>query len=199
VVLEIFELIVALCSAGYLILDPTFIDEMSCVMPSQPDWLGGRKCDAALNLTCQATLDNPNQNTTSFDDFGVACLSIFQSITLEGWAFIGYHVMNSVSDWAVIYFVLLVIWGTFFFMNLFLAAIQGVYVVVHEEEKQHESLLVRLLFSFPSTHRIEGKKMSPIGTSYEEATQAPSWMLGALCTLAKTARGARSSSQVLVL
>jgi hypothetical protein len=201
---------------------------MTCVLPSQPAWLGGRSCNVEANLTCQWTPDNPNHNTTSFDDFGtgfdasmtlwhwlleinssfffsgVACLSIFQSVTLEGWAFIAYHVMNSVSDFAVIYFVLLVIWGTFFFMNLFLASIQGVYAVVHEEEKQHESVMVHCpIYHFKSWFkmklRLTGGCGGLVGSNHEKATSTSRGLLGALYEMAQATRRDRSTPRLLVL
>lgn len=65
-----------------------------------------------------------NWGFTGFDHFGQALLTIFQSITMEGWTDVMYTQMDATGDaFAVIYFVSLVVLGSFFLLNLTLAVI----------------------------------------------------------------------------
>lgn len=54
---------------------------------------------------------------------GVAILSIFRVITLEGWTVVMYNYLDSSGIVAAIFFPSLVIIGSFFLLNLFLAVI----------------------------------------------------------------------------
>jgi voltage-dependent calcium channel L type alpha-1D len=44
------------------------------------------------NITCKGNWEGPNNGITNFDNFGLAMLTVFQCITLEGWTEIMYHV-----------------------------------------------------------------------------------------------------------
>ena len=58
----------------------------------------------------------------SFDNLGMAVFTIFQVITLEGWTNVMYNLQDNSSPWvAFIYFFLLVVFGSFFILNYFLA------------------------------------------------------------------------------
>jgi hypothetical protein len=50
-------------------------------------------------------------------------LAIFRVITLEGWTGYMYNYLDSSGPVACIYFPILVVMGSFFFLNLFLAVI----------------------------------------------------------------------------
>ena len=52
-----------------------------------------------------------------------AWLTIFQCISLEGWTEVMYNVSDAVSPWGWIYFVLMIILGAFFAVNLALAVL----------------------------------------------------------------------------
>lgn len=94
----------------------------------------------------------PNNGITNFDNFGLAMLTVFQCITLEGWTDILYWVppppftihfirmltshFHSIliyiqmqdstgSTWQWGYFVSMVILGAFFVMNLILGVLSG--------------------------------------------------------------------------
>ncbi len=58
-----------------------------------------------------------------FDNIGVAILSIFRVMTLEGWTTVMYNYLDVSGIIAAIFFPLLVITGSFFLLNLFLAVI----------------------------------------------------------------------------
>jgi voltage-dependent calcium channel L type alpha-1D len=67
-----------------------------------------------------------NDGITNFDNFGLAMLTVFQCITLEGWTTVMYHVNDALGKWYPwIYFVSLVILGSFFVLNLVLGVLSG--------------------------------------------------------------------------
>ncbi|KAI1303751.1 Voltage-dependent T-type calcium channel subunit alpha-1H [Halotydeus destructor] len=72
---------------------------------------------------CRAGPDNPFQGTISFDNVGMAWTAIFLVISLEGWTEIMYYVQDAHSFWDWIYFVLLIVIGSFFMINLCLVVI----------------------------------------------------------------------------
>jgi len=82
---------------------------------------------------------NPNGGVTSFDDIGHAFLSIFVAITLEGWVDVMYMVQDSYSD-AVssIYFVLMVLLGSLFVLNLALAVVADEYDAQGDDEEDED-------------------------------------------------------------
>ncbi|PAV82025.1 hypothetical protein WR25_22237 [Diploscapter pachys] len=72
---------------------------------------------------CQVEERNPFQGSVSFDNIGFAWISIFLVISLEGWTDIMYYVQDAHSFWNWIYFVLLIVIGAFFMINLCLVVI----------------------------------------------------------------------------
>ncbi|XP_074649472.1 voltage-dependent T-type calcium channel subunit alpha-1H-like [Tubulanus polymorphus] len=73
--------------------------------------------------TCQPGDKNPFQGAISFDNIGLAWVAIFQVISLEGWVDIMYYVQDAHTFWDWIYFVLLIVIGSFFMINLCLVVI----------------------------------------------------------------------------
>ena len=59
----------------------------------------------------------------SFDNILVAIIQVFRVMTLEGWTSVMYNYYDSSGLIAVFFFPLLVVIGTFFILNLFLAVI----------------------------------------------------------------------------
>jgi hypothetical protein len=71
----------------------------------------------------------------NFDHMGHAFLTIFQSITMEGWVDIMYQVMDSCGAVAgALYWVVLILFGAFFLMNLMLAVIWDNFAAAKEAE-----------------------------------------------------------------
>lgn len=59
-----------------------------------------------------------------FDHLPIALITIFQMITLEGWTKIMYNLMDSNIQWmAIIFSVMLIVFGSFFLLNLILAVL----------------------------------------------------------------------------
>ncbi|CAJ0954197.1 unnamed protein product, partial [Mesorhabditis belari] len=72
---------------------------------------------------CEVEHRNPFQGSVSFDNIGFAWVAIFLVISLEGWTDIMYYVQDAHSFWNWIYFVLLIVIGAFFMINLCLVVI----------------------------------------------------------------------------
>ena len=86
-------------------------------------------------------VDSLNFGYTNFDSFGNAILSIFQSITGEGWVDIMYQVQNSYGGtFAAVYFVVMIVFGSFFLLNLTLAVIWDEF----EKNKDENATMQRL-------------------------------------------------------
>ncbi|KAJ8957404.1 hypothetical protein NQ318_004884, partial [Aromia moschata] len=90
--------------------------------------------------TCSDKNQNPFQDTISFDNIGLAWIAIFLVISLEGWTEIMYYVQDGHSFWDWIYFVLLIVIGSFFMINLCLVVIATQF----SETKKREMERMRL-------------------------------------------------------
>lgn len=75
---------------------------------------------------CKPYWRGPCYGITNFDNFGLAMLTVFQCITNEGWTQVMYWMNDSVGNsWPWIYFISMVILGSFFVMNLVLGVLSG--------------------------------------------------------------------------
>uniref|UniRef100_A0A1I8GT10 Voltage-dependent L-type calcium channel subunit alpha n=1 Tax=Macrostomum lignano TaxID=282301 RepID=A0A1I8GT10_9PLAT len=79
----------------------------------------------------------PNSGITNFDNIGLAMLTVFQCITMEGWTDVMYYVTDSIGpEFAWVYFVSLIILGSFFVMNLVLGVLSGEFSKERERQKK---------------------------------------------------------------
>lgn len=63
---------------------------------------GAYNCSNEEGYECRLGWEGPNNGITNFDNFGLAMLTVFQCITLEGWTNVMYNVsigMISISIW----------------------------------------------------------------------------------------------------
>jgi len=82
---------------------------------------------------------NPAYGVTSFDDIGHAFLSIFVAITLEGWVDVMYNIQDAYSDpVSTIFFLLLILLGSLFVLNLALAVVADEYDAQAPEEDEED-------------------------------------------------------------
>ncbi|XP_068565531.1 voltage-dependent T-type calcium channel subunit alpha-1I-like [Cebidichthys violaceus] len=88
---------------------------------------------------CHTGHGNPHKGAINFDNIAYAWIVIFQVITLEGWVEIMYYVMDAHSFYNFIYFILLIIIGSFFMINLCLVVIATQF----SETKQREHQLMQ--------------------------------------------------------
>ncbi|CAB0032233.1 unnamed protein product [Trichogramma brassicae] len=78
----------------------------------------------------------PNYGISNFDNFGLAMLTVFQCVTLEGWTDVLYSIQDAMGNsWEWTYFVSLVILGAFFVMNLILGVLSGEFSKEREKAK----------------------------------------------------------------
>uniref|UniRef100_A0A8C7Z4D2 Voltage-dependent L-type calcium channel subunit alpha n=1 Tax=Oryzias sinensis TaxID=183150 RepID=A0A8C7Z4D2_9TELE len=95
----------------------------------------GRQCP--INGTeCREGWHGPNNGITNFDNFLFAMLTVFQCITMEGWTDVLYW-MNDAMGFELpwVYFVSLVIFGSFFVLNLVLGVLSGEFSKEREKAK----------------------------------------------------------------
>ena len=81
----------------------------------------------------------PNHDITSFDNILGAWLAIFQCISLEGWVDIMYWTQDAVSEWSSWYFVVMIIIGSFFAINLALAVLYVSFTTERKTDKEQHS------------------------------------------------------------
>nr|XP_014342129.1 PREDICTED: voltage-dependent L-type calcium channel subunit alpha-1D [Latimeria chalumnae] len=94
----------------------------------------GRQCPNETN--CKSGWAGPNGGITNFDNFAFAMLTVFQCITMEGWTDVLYWVNDAIGcEWPWIYFVSLIILGSFFVLNLVLGVLSGEFSKEREKAK----------------------------------------------------------------
>ncbi|XP_062840951.1 voltage-dependent P/Q-type calcium channel subunit alpha-1A isoform X4 [Trichomycterus rosablanca] len=95
--------------------------------------------------TCTRYWLGPNYGITQFDNILFAVLTVFQCITMEGWTDLLYYSNDaSGSAWNWMYFVPLIIIGSFFMLNLVLGVLSGEFAKERERvENRSEFLKLR--------------------------------------------------------
>eukprot|EP00945_MAST-04E_sp_MAST-4E-sp1_P008438 g8438.t1 len=147
--------------------DSPWIESQPCFWPSDasdervcslPDSSGDYECPN--HLACGSAYDsfgNPrfrdpramrqadfvegrNFGFTNFDNFINAFVTIFQCITMEGWVDVMYQLMDGHNGvFAAVYFTFLILFGSFFLLNLTLAVLWEQFDRTQEEENQRKS------------------------------------------------------------
>ncbi|XP_077956407.1 voltage-dependent L-type calcium channel subunit alpha-1C isoform X10 [Gasterosteus aculeatus] len=103
--------------------------------PCAPDGAFGRHCKHN-GTVCRVGWEGPNDGITNFDNFAFAMLTVFQCITMEGWTDVLYWVNDAVGyKWPWVYFVTLIIIGSFFVLNLVLGVLSGEFSKEREKAK----------------------------------------------------------------
>ncbi|XP_076838432.1 voltage-dependent P/Q-type calcium channel subunit alpha-1A isoform X3 [Brachyhypopomus gauderio] len=95
--------------------------------------------------TCKGYWLGPNYGITQFDNILFAVLTVFQCITMEGWTDLLYYSNDaSGSAWNWMYFIPLIIIGSFFMLNLVLGVLSGEFAKERERvENRSEFLKLR--------------------------------------------------------
>ena len=84
---------------------------------------------------------NPGDGWLSFDHIWVAMLTLFVGISLEGWTASMYHTMDATTNFALIFWLILILLGSYFLMNLTLLIIAETFnSTVVEKGKQRDAL-----------------------------------------------------------
>ncbi|XP_051905102.1 voltage-dependent T-type calcium channel subunit alpha-1H isoform X1 [Hippocampus zosterae] len=131
--------------------------------------VGGASVNGCVNWNqyynvCRPGERNPHKGAVNFDNIGYAWIAIFQVITLEGWVDIMYYVMDAHSFYNFIYFILLIIVGSFFMINLCLVVIATQF----SETKQRENALMREQRARYMSNDSTLASYSEPGSCYEE-------------------------------
>ncbi|MBN3318990.1 CAC1C protein, partial [Atractosteus spatula] len=102
--------------------------------PCAPDTAHGRHCKNSTK--CEPGWVGPNEGITNFDNFAFAMLTVFQCITMEGWTEVLYWMQDAMGyELPWVYFVSLVIFGSFFVLNLVLGVLSGEFSKEREKAK----------------------------------------------------------------
>uniref|UniRef100_A0AAR2LCI8 Voltage-dependent P/Q-type calcium channel subunit alpha-1A n=1 Tax=Pygocentrus nattereri TaxID=42514 RepID=A0AAR2LCI8_PYGNA len=117
-------------------------DEISDEQPCG-DELPARVCPEGTY--CNGSWIGPNHGITQFDNILFAVLTVFQCITMEGWTDMLYYSNDALgSAWNWLYFVPLIIIGSFFMLNLVLGVLSGEFAKERERvENRREFLKLR--------------------------------------------------------
>ncbi|XP_077274836.1 calcium voltage-gated channel subunit cacophony isoform X13 [Temnothorax americanus] len=102
---------------------------------------GAHVCNANIS-TCLERWEGPNSGITSFDNIGFAMLTVFQCITMEGWTAILYWTNDAIgSTYNWIYFIPLIVLGSFFMLNLVLGVLSGEFAKEREKVENRQTFL----------------------------------------------------------
>uniref|UniRef100_H3DC93 Voltage-dependent L-type calcium channel subunit alpha n=1 Tax=Tetraodon nigroviridis TaxID=99883 RepID=H3DC93_TETNG len=95
----------------------------------------GRRC--TINSSeCRPGWEGPNNGITHFDNIGFAMLTVYQCITMEGWTKVLYWVNDAIgNEWPWLYFVPLILLGSFFVLNLVLGVLSGEFTKEREKAR----------------------------------------------------------------
>uniref|UniRef100_A0A3Q0SV45 Voltage-dependent N-type calcium channel subunit alpha n=1 Tax=Amphilophus citrinellus TaxID=61819 RepID=A0A3Q0SV45_AMPCI len=115
---------------------------------SDIDWPCGSQPPARIcppGSECKVYWTGPNFGITNFDNILFAVLTVFQCITMEGWVDILYNTNDVAGNtWNWLYFIPLIIIGSFFMLNLVLGVLSGEFAKERERvEKRQEFLKLR--------------------------------------------------------
>uniref|UniRef100_A0A672IF76 Voltage-dependent L-type calcium channel subunit alpha n=1 Tax=Salarias fasciatus TaxID=181472 RepID=A0A672IF76_SALFA len=95
----------------------------------------GRRC-IINGSECRDGWEGPNNGITHFDNIGFAMLTVYQCITMEGWTKVLYWVNDAIgNEWPWIYFVPLILVGSFFVLNLVLGVLSGEFTKEREKAR----------------------------------------------------------------
>uniref|UniRef100_A0A7N6BXG7 Voltage-dependent L-type calcium channel subunit alpha n=1 Tax=Anabas testudineus TaxID=64144 RepID=A0A7N6BXG7_ANATE len=117
----------------------------------------GRRC-MINGSECRPGWEGPNNGITHFDNIGFAMLTVYQCITMEGWTKVLYWVNDAIgNEWPWLYFVPLILVGSFFVLNLVLGVLSGVYQREREVNKPPRLLPLTSDSDTDSLYDLEGK------------------------------------------
>uniref|UniRef100_A0A8C9TBW9 Calcium voltage-gated channel subunit alpha1 E n=1 Tax=Scleropages formosus TaxID=113540 RepID=A0A8C9TBW9_SCLFO len=101
---------------------------------------GNRKCPEQYN--CSSVWIGPNDGITQFDNILFAVLTVFQCITMEGWTPVLYNTNDALGpSWNWLYFIPLIIIGSFFVLNLVLGVLSGEFAKERERVENRRAFM----------------------------------------------------------
>ncbi|XP_024859674.1 voltage-dependent R-type calcium channel subunit alpha-1E isoform X3 [Kryptolebias marmoratus] len=101
---------------------------------------GVRQCPAKYD--CSERWIGPNDGITQFDNILFAVLTVFQCITMEGWTTVLYNTNDALGPtWNWLYFIPLIIIGSFFVLNLVLGVLSGEFAKERERVENRRAFM----------------------------------------------------------
>ncbi|XP_055360011.1 voltage-dependent R-type calcium channel subunit alpha-1E-like isoform X2 [Betta splendens] len=101
---------------------------------------GVRRCPEKYD--CNDTWIGPNDGITQFDNILFAVLTVFQCITMEGWTAVLYNTNDALGvTWNWMYFIPLIIIGSFFVLNLVLGVLSGEFAKERERVENRRAFM----------------------------------------------------------
>uniref|UniRef100_A0A8C7YVF7 Calcium channel, voltage-dependent, R type, alpha 1E subunit a n=1 Tax=Oryzias sinensis TaxID=183150 RepID=A0A8C7YVF7_9TELE len=101
---------------------------------------GVRQCPSGY--TCNRSWIGPNDGITQFDNILFAVLTVFQCITMEGWTTVLYNTNDALGPtWNWLYFIPLIIIGSFFVLNLVLGVLSGEFAKERERVENRRAFM----------------------------------------------------------
>ncbi|KAJ8395442.1 hypothetical protein AAFF_G00031760 [Aldrovandia affinis] len=101
---------------------------------------GSRVCPTGYN--CSDNWIGPNYGITQFDNILFALLTVFQCITMEGWTIVLYNTNDALgATWNWLYFIPLIIIGSFFVLNLVLGVLSGEFAKERERVENRRAFM----------------------------------------------------------
>ncbi|KAJ0012261.1 hypothetical protein NQD34_013236 [Periophthalmus magnuspinnatus] len=123
------------CLASFDILDNETVDSSELAFAC-----GVRKCPDKYD--CNDTWIGPNDGITQFDNILFAVLTVFQCITMEGWTAVLYNTNDALGPtWNWLYFIPLIIIGSFFVLNLVLGVLSGEFAKERERVENRRAFM----------------------------------------------------------
>eukprot|EP00347_Sterkiella_histriomuscorum_P003601 403363663 len=95
---------------------------------------GSQECPPGF--FCGKRFESPNGDVTNFDNMLYAILTVFQSVTLEGWSYVMVDVQSVFGVFGILFFIPLVFIGAFFLLNLTLAVINSKFTEAHKRQTE---------------------------------------------------------------
>uniref|UniRef100_A0A452IR80 Voltage-dependent R-type calcium channel subunit alpha n=1 Tax=Gopherus agassizii TaxID=38772 RepID=A0A452IR80_9SAUR len=94
-----------------------------------------------LGYECKEWI-GPNDGITQFDNILFAVLTVFQCITMEGWTTVLYNTNDALgATWNWLYFIPLIIIGSFFVLNLVLGVLSGEFAKERERVENRRAFM----------------------------------------------------------
>ncbi|XP_056276374.1 voltage-dependent R-type calcium channel subunit alpha-1E-like [Pseudoliparis swirei] len=123
------------CLPSDVILDNETVDSSELAFAC-----GVRKCPESYD--CNDTWIGPNDGITQFDNILFAVLTVFQCITMEGWTAVLYNTNDALGmTWNWMYFIPLIIIGSFFVLNLVLGVLSGEFAKERERVENRRAFM----------------------------------------------------------
>ncbi|XP_072245638.1 voltage-dependent R-type calcium channel subunit alpha-1E isoform X2 [Leuresthes tenuis] len=123
------------CTPEIGILENETVDSSEYEFPC-----GVRQCPTKYN--CNGTWIGPNDGITQFDNILFAVLTVFQCITMEGWTTVLYNTNDALGPtWNWLYFIPLIIIGSFFVLNLVLGVLSGEFAKERERVENRRAFM----------------------------------------------------------